>query len=72
MVETMIERREQAGIHGDRHLRFEAAGHIIRPPTTPTTVTWTEGLYSGGTPEGCAKAQAAAWPEILAFLSAAT
>ncbi len=72
MVETMIERREQAGIHGDRHLRFEDAGHIIRPPVTPTTVTWTDGLYSGGTPEGCAKAQATAWPEILAFLTAAT
>lgn len=72
MVETMIERREQADIYGDRHLRFEDAGHIIRPPVTPTTVTWTEELYSGGTPEGCAKAQAVAWPEVLSFLSAAT
>lgn len=70
MAVTMIERREQAGLTGDRHLRFENAGHIIHPPVTPTTVTWTDSLYSGGTPEGCAKAEAEAWPEILAFLSA--
>jgi hypothetical protein len=34
----------------------------------PTTVTWTEGLYSGGTPEGSARASVGAWTEILRFL----
>lgn len=41
----------------------------ISPPIIPTPVTWTEGMYSGGTPEVCASANAAAWSETLQFLS---
>jgi hypothetical protein len=57
-----------SGKAGDRHRSFADAGHIIRPPIIPTTITWTEGLYSGGTPEGCARAIQEAWAEILRFL----
>ena len=44
------------------------ACHIIRPPFMPSTVTWTEDLYSGGTPEGSAKASVKEWAEILRFM----
>jgi dienelactone hydrolase len=68
MVAALMRRRAQGRRSGDRHLSFANAGHIIRPPFTPTTVTWTEDLYSGGTPEGNARASVQAWTEILRFL----
>jgi dienelactone hydrolase len=68
MAAALMRRRAQARRSDDRHLSFEGAGHIIRPPFTPTTITWTEGLYSGGTPEGNARASVEAWTEILRFL----
>lgn len=68
MAVALARRRAQARRSGDRHLSFEDAGHIIRPPFTPTTVAWTEDLYSGGTPEGNARASAESWTEILRFL----
>lgn len=66
MAEALVHRR--AGRSGDRYLCFADAGHIIRPPITPTTITWTEGLYSGGTPEGCARASEESWTGLLRFL----
>ena len=68
MAAALMRRRAQARRSGDRHLNFTDAGHIIPPPFTPTTVTWTEGFYSGGTPEGNARASVEAWAEILRFL----
>lgn len=68
MAAALMRRRAQARRSGDRHLSFVEAGHIIRPPFMPTTVTWTEGMYSGGTPEGSAKASVEAWAHILRFL----
>jgi len=68
MTAALVRRRARARRSGDRHLSFAEAGHIIRPPLVPTTVTWTEGLYSGGTPEGSAGASVGAWREILRFL----
>ncbi len=68
MVAALMRRRAQARRPSDQHLNLAEAGHIIRPPFMPTTVTWTENLYSGGTPEGNAKASVKAWAEILQFL----
>ena len=68
MVGALMRRRTQARRPSDQHLNLAEAGHIIRPPFMPTTVTWTENLYSGGTPEGNAKAGVKAWAEILQFL----
>ena len=68
MVGALMRRRAQARRPSDQHLNLAEAGHIIRPPFMPTTVTWTENLYSGGTPEGSAKASVKAWAEILQFL----
>jgi dienelactone hydrolase len=68
MVAALMRRRAQGRRFSDRHLSFAEAGHIIRPPITPTTVTWTEDLYSGGTPEGNARASAEAWAAILRFV----
>ncbi len=68
MAVALMRRRAQARRSADRHLSFADAGHIIPPPFMPTTVTWTEDLYSGGTPEGSARASVQAWAEILRFL----
>src|SRR5918997_5700358 len=68
MAAALMRRRARAETPGDQHLNFADAGHIIRPPFTPTTVTWTEGLYSGGTPKGNASASVEAWAKILWFL----
>ncbi len=68
MAAALARRRAQARRSGDKHLNLAQAGHIIRPPFMPTTVTWTEDLYSGGTPEGSARTSVKAWAEILQFL----
>lgn len=68
MAAALMRRRAQARRSGDQQLNLAEAGHIIRPPFVPSTVTWTEDLYSGGTPEGSAKASVKAWAEILRFL----
>lgn len=68
MVESMLARRRSAGKLSDSQVNFQGAGHIIRPPYAPTTITWTEELYSGGTPQGCAAASAGGWRETMVFL----
>jgi pimeloyl-ACP methyl ester carboxylesterase len=68
MVAALRRRRTRGKRSSDRHLSLADAGHVIRPPFTPTTVTWTEDLYSGGTPEGNATASVEAWTETLQFL----
>ena len=68
MVAALRRRRARGKGSSDRHLSLADAGHVIRPPFTSTTVTWTEDLYSGGTPEGNATASVEAWTETLRFL----
>lgn len=68
MAEALMRRRTEAGRSEDRHRSFADCGHFIRPPITPTTVTSTEGVELGGTPEGCARASAEGWRETLVFL----
>ena len=70
MCESIIERRRSRGVGSDvRHLRFADAGHFMRPPITPTTVPWSADLVSGGTAQGNARAQVAAWAARLEFLA---
>ena len=54
----------------DRHLSYEAAGHLIGKAQLPAGATVIAGgrLATGGTPEGNALAQAASWPKVLTFL----
>ena len=47
--------------------RWMSAG--VSTPITPTTVPWSADLVSGGTAQGNAQAQAAAWAGRLAFLA---
>jgi len=68
MAAALMRRRAQAETPGDRHLSFADAGHIIRPPFTPTTVTRIEGVHTGGTAKGNANASVEAWANILWFL----
>jgi hypothetical protein len=54
-------------------LKYPNAGHSIKPPYVPTTVSAMEhpvdgGLYAlGGTPEGNAYANADSWPRVIEF-----
>jgi dienelactone hydrolase len=61
-------RRRTAIAAADEHHAYAGAGHFLRPPVTPTTVTWTDDLRSGGTPAGVAAAQRAAWSRVDLFL----
>jgi dienelactone hydrolase len=61
-------RRRAAMTAADEHHAYAGAGHFLRPPVTPTMVTWTSDLRSGGTPAGVAAAQRAAWSRIDKFL----
>jgi hypothetical protein len=71
MSESIVERRRSHAVgSADRQLRFADAGHFLRPPITPTTIPWSADLVSGGTAEGNAHAQAAAWAARLEFLAA--
>jgi pimeloyl-ACP methyl ester carboxylesterase len=68
MADAIITRRGRAD---DRHLHFAAAGHFIGPPFTPTTVSWNDSLYSGGSAAGIAAAQAESWRAVLDLLERA-
>jgi dienelactone hydrolase len=69
MADAILERRRRSGVGDeDRHLHFPEAGHFFRPPTTPTTVPWTESLVAGGEPEATARAQEEAWRAVVDFL----
>ena len=68
MAQALLDRRRQQGA-GDRLLLLPDAGHFLRPPVTPTTVDRNESLISGGTPEGTARGQRAAWDAVLGFLA---
>ena len=69
MAEAILARRRDAGV-GDRdeHLRCPDAGHFLRTPGIPTTVTWNDALVSGGTPAGCATGAARAWERMRALV----
>jgi bile acid acyltransferase/acyl-CoA thioester hydrolase-like protein/acyl-CoA thioester hydrolase/bile acid acetyltransferase-like protein len=73
---TMMAERIMARLllHGhayrDQSVTFPAVGHPIPYAYLPTRGNWQDAPFAvGGTPEGMAKAQANAWPQILKFLS---
>jgi BAAT / Acyl-CoA thioester hydrolase C terminal len=68
----LTERRRMHGVGDDRLLLLPGAGHLLRPPVTPTTVDRNDALVSGGTPHGTARGQRAAWDANLEFLARAT
>ncbi len=74
MAEMIIERLEAKGHpFPDVHLHYEAAGHQISAPYSPTTVNWLQipGSFAedlGGTPAGNAAAAMDSWSKILIFL----
>lgn len=69
MARSLIARRAATGDRpGDTLLTIAGAGHFLRPPATPTTVDRSDGLISGGTPDGIASAQRRAWNAQLEFL----
>jgi hypothetical protein len=54
----------------DRSLTLAAVGHAILYVYLPTEGNWRDSPFAiGGTPIGMARAQAAAWPAILEFLT---
>ncbi len=55
-----------------RHLVYPEAGHLIGKAYLPAGSTRVAGgrIETGGTPRANAAAQAAAWPRVMAFLSA--
>jgi hypothetical protein len=56
--------------HADRSLTYAGVGHPIPFAYLPTNGRWSDlAIAVGGTPQGMAKAQADAWPEILRFLA---
>lgn len=72
---------ERLRVHGhpyhDRHLSYAGAGHPLRAPYLPTTVTFVRHrignmMAFGGDPRQQASANAASWLQVLAFLGAAT
>jgi bile acid acyltransferase/acyl-CoA thioester hydrolase-like protein/acyl-CoA thioester hydrolase/bile acid acetyltransferase-like protein len=53
----------------DQSLTFTDVGHSIPYVYLPTRGDWQDSPFAiGGTPEGMARAQANAWPQILKFL----
>jgi len=74
MAEMIMRRLETKGHpFPDVHLHYEAAGHQISAPYSPTTVNWLQipGSFAedlGGTPEGNAAAAMDSWNKILIFL----
>lgn len=69
MAQALVERRRAHGTgDADRLLLLPGAGHFLRPPVIPTTVDRNDALISGGTPEGNARGQRAAWTATLEFL----
>lgn len=68
MATAIAERRSRAGLR-TVSLIFPNAGHAIGGHGWSPTTTYNEGfMRMGGRPEADARAQAEAWPRLLAFL----
>jgi dienelactone hydrolase len=75
MAERVIERLERhRHPYPYRHLAYDGAGHLLRPPYRPTTVSArlhpvrNVVFAYGGTPKATAFAQASHWPQVVRFL----
>jgi dienelactone hydrolase len=73
MAKEIRARLTGAGRSGDTVLIYPDAGHLIGKSYLPAGSTRIAGghIETGGTPRANAEAQAAAWPEVLRFLSLA-
>lgn len=71
MAERIMARLRLHGhAYRDQSVTFADVGHPIPYVYLPTRGNWRNSPFAvGGTPEGMAKAQADAWPQILRFLS---
>ncbi|MDP9008466.1 MAG: acyl-CoA thioesterase/BAAT N-terminal domain-containing protein [Pseudomonadota bacterium] len=71
MAERIMARLRLRGhAYRDQSVTFADVGHPIPYVYLPTRGNWRDSPFAvGGTPEGMAKAQANAWPQILKFLS---
>jgi hypothetical protein len=66
----MARLRLQGHAYRDQSVTFADVGHPIPYVYLPTQGNWRNSPFAvGGTPEGMARAQANAWPQILKFLS---
>jgi dienelactone hydrolase len=75
LMAERIMSRLRSHLHGyrDQSLIFAEVGHAIPYAYLPVRGNWHDSPFAvGGTPEGMAKAQASAWPQIIEFLSDAT
>lgn len=77
MANMVVERLEEHNFqYPYKHLHYAGAGHGIRAPHLPTTVSSGRHpirgfmVARGGEPADHARAQRAVWPEVLAFLKA--
>ena len=71
MARAIEERRATSGRHAtDELLVYPGAGHLIGKAYVPAGSTRIAGgrIETGGTPDANARAQADAWPRVLAFL----
>lgn len=71
MSRAIVERRAKRGRHvSDELLVYRGAGHLIGKAYMPAGSTRIAGgrIETGGTPNANARAQADAWPRVLAFL----
>jgi hypothetical protein len=74
MARNIMERRmARSGHPDDRLLAYPGAGHLIGKAYLPAGSTRLAGgrIETGGTPAANARAQADAWPKVLAFLEKA-
>jgi hypothetical protein len=71
MAERIMSRLRLHGhAYRDQSVTFADVGHAIPYVFLPTRGNWRDSPFAvGGTPEGMARAQASAWPQILKFLS---
>jgi dienelactone hydrolase len=71
MARAIMERRAERGRHpSDELLVYPGAGHLIGKAYVPAGSTRIAGgrIETGGSPQANARAQADAWPRVLAFL----
>ena len=76
-ADLVISRRREHGVtYADVSLKYQGAGHFIRPPYLPTITNAyiASGrflLYAGGTAAAYSKADADSWPRVIDFLQRA-
>ncbi|UEA58858.1 acyl-CoA thioester hydrolase [Gordonia otitidis] len=68
MADTLLARRQTAS---DKHIRYDGAGHLLRPGLYPSTVQVVGGIDLGGRPREHGLACLALTDEIVGFVGSA-